>query len=81
MANIEISDLQPAGSELFSDSESYLNEMSIGELVGIQGGSSNLCWAISSYITGKAVDYLIEYDPQGPTDDSINCQTFVTATA
>lgn len=41
MASIKISDLHPAGSELFSDSESYMNEVSEGEL-DIQGGISPL---------------------------------------
>jgi hypothetical protein len=37
MANITISNLHPVGSELFSDSESYLKELS-EEDFGIQGG-------------------------------------------
>ena len=37
MASIKISELRPAGSELFSDSESYISELSEGEL-DIQGG-------------------------------------------
>lgn len=59
MATINISDLNPVGLELFSESESYMNEISEGEFTGIQGGSSNLCWAVSSYLTGKAVDAII----------------------
>lgn len=38
MANIELSDLQPAGSELFQDSESYLNELGESEVGLVQGG-------------------------------------------
>lgn len=37
MANIKISDLRPAGLNLFSDSEGYLNELSENEQ-NIQGG-------------------------------------------
>lgn len=37
MASIIISNLHPAGSDLFSDSESYLKELSEEDL-GIQGG-------------------------------------------
>lgn len=37
MANIHISDLNSVGFELFSDSESYMMELSEDEL-GIQGG-------------------------------------------
>jgi hypothetical protein len=38
MANIEIENLQLAGSELFQDSESFLNEMSDSEIWSVQGG-------------------------------------------
>jgi len=37
MANIAISDLRPTGSDLFFDSESYMKDLSDGEL-DIQGG-------------------------------------------
>lgn len=38
MASIEINNLQPAGSELFEDSESFLNELTDREMWGVQGG-------------------------------------------
>jgi hypothetical protein len=38
MASIKIHDLRPAGSELFNDSESFLNELTEGEL-GVSGGA------------------------------------------
>ena len=41
MASITISELRPAGSELFQDSESFLNELNDQEMLGIAGGSSN----------------------------------------
>lgn len=40
MAVISISNLSPVGSELFMDSESFMNEMSNEELTGTQGGLS-----------------------------------------
>jgi hypothetical protein len=38
MANITISDLRPAGADLFSDSESYLHELTDSEMLGTLGG-------------------------------------------
>jgi hypothetical protein len=38
MANIDINNLHPVGSELFQDSESFLNELSDREMWGVQGG-------------------------------------------
>ncbi len=39
MATINISDLRPTGSDLFSDSERYMNELGGGEIGAIQGGA------------------------------------------
>lgn len=39
MAYISISDLRPAGAELFSDSESYLNELVTDEISEVYGGA------------------------------------------
>ena len=38
MTNINISDLKPAGSEFFLNSENYLNELADSELNSIYGG-------------------------------------------
>ena len=39
MANINISDLRPAGVDLFLDSESYINDLTEGEMINkIVGG-------------------------------------------
>ncbi len=38
MANINISDLRPAGADLFLDSESYLNDLTEGEMMNTLGG-------------------------------------------
>ena len=46
MATIKISDLHSAGSELFMDSESYLNELTNEELNMTHGGSTPLCAGI-----------------------------------
>jgi hypothetical protein len=40
MASIHISDLRPAGSELFLDSESFLNKLTDVELNFTYGGTS-----------------------------------------
>ncbi len=38
MANIEISNLHPAGSELLSDLESFMDELDIEKATDIKGG-------------------------------------------
>jgi hypothetical protein len=38
MATINISDLHSTGADLFSDSESYMNELTENELFGVNGG-------------------------------------------
>jgi hypothetical protein len=43
MANIVISELRPAGSDLFMDSESYLTDLTDNELHMTQGGC---CWCL-----------------------------------
>lgn len=43
MATINISDLRPTGSDLFSDSESYMKELGDSEIHTIHGGSSPFC--------------------------------------
>ncbi|MCC5647542.1 hypothetical protein LC607_32470 [Nostoc sp. CHAB 5824] len=39
MASIKISELRPAGSELFQDSESFLNELNEKETLSLVGGA------------------------------------------
>ncbi|MEH1853590.1 MAG: hypothetical protein V7L11_18400 [Nostoc sp.] len=56
MANIKINNLNTAGSDLFNDSESFLNELTDSELNMTQGGSSIWC-AFSAglfQLTGRA---------------------------
>ncbi|MCU0536235.1 MAG: hypothetical protein MUD14_20300 [Hydrococcus sp. Prado102] len=54
MANITISNLNPVGSELFFDSESYLNQLSEEE-IRIQGGAADMsspaCFIITVTVT------------------------------
>lgn len=51
MPIISVSDLRPIGSELFHDSESYMNELGASEVSTTNGGSSLLCVAsASSYV-------------------------------
>ena len=40
MGNINISDLRPAGADLFLDSESYLNDLTEGEMMNTLGGAA-----------------------------------------
>ncbi|MDJ0675017.1 MAG: hypothetical protein QNJ36_06515 [Calothrix sp. MO_167.B42] len=40
MANIKVNDIKPAGTQLFNDSESFLEEIT-EEFVYIQGGSGH----------------------------------------
>jgi hypothetical protein len=49
MSTIKISDLRPTGSELFSDSESYMSELGDNELDIINGGAitTPVCISIS----------------------------------
>lgn len=61
MAYITISDLRPAGADLFMDSESFLSELSDGEL-SVHGGatpvvvaaSAAACFKISLAVTAGA---------------------------
>lgn len=74
MASIVISDLRPAGSELFMDSENFLSELSDGEMSGTFGASPPVvvasaiaCFKISVAVTaasaaaGAAIGAAIAY--------------------
>lgn len=56
MANIKIHNFRSAGSELFNDSESYLNDLVDPELSATQGGTSWGC------IGGALLFSLANYD-------------------
>ena len=49
MANIDISDLCPAGADLFLDSESYLNDLTEGEMTNTLGGFVVSWWTEVSW--------------------------------
>ena len=49
MANIKLSELHAAGSELFNDSESFLNELS--DVDSISGGQIGYATGVSNPIT------------------------------
>ena len=60
MANIKINNLNPAGSELFNDSESYLDELTTEELNVIGGGTPAVAGifvlkTIAGYLIGQGV--------------------------
>ncbi|MBD0390394.1 MAG: hypothetical protein ICV54_28830 [Nostoc sp. C3-bin3] len=64
MARITIFDLNPTGSELFFDSESYLNELSEAELA-IQGGITPTTTAspfLGGLVAGAAIAFTLEPD-------------------
>ena len=52
MANINISDLRPAGAELFLDAESFINELTDEELKLTKGGWWILALAAACYVAG-----------------------------
>lgn len=56
MANIKISELRPAGSELFQDSESFLNELSDRDLGNVEGGAVTLVGVSASFQTVVSVN-------------------------
>lgn len=67
MATINISNLQPSGYNLFSDSESYMTDLSDTELA-IQGGatpaigaaaaaSSEACGILAAAVICKIIDW------------------------
>ncbi|WP_414572350.1 hypothetical protein [Nostoc sp. CCY 9925] len=64
MATINISDLRPTGSDLFSDSEGYMNELNDNEVDAIYGGyrrwqrvaASVSIVAISTLIVGPLIE-------------------------
>ena len=68
MSTIKVSDLQPTGFDLFSDSESYMRELSSEEVLFAKGGSTILCRGavvVGTYILDKEViEPLYDYAKQ-----------------
>jgi len=57
MANINIKDIKPAGTDLFADHESFMHELGTEEMMGIVGGKIwplyNTKGQIISYVSDK----------------------------
>jgi hypothetical protein len=49
MANITVSDLRPAGSDLFADSESFMQELTEQEIRKLLGGGSWFACSVSLF--------------------------------
>ncbi|MEG4183601.1 hypothetical protein QUA32_17730 [Microcoleus sp. Pol14D6] len=64
MATIKISDLHPTGSDLFQDSENYLNELTDDELDLTHGGFSPavsfVTRAVSGYVVSQVFSLLFK---------------------
>lgn len=62
MASINITELRPVGSELFQDSESFLNELNDGqELDSVEGASVSIFISNSFGIVSLTISF-----PTGP---------------
>jgi lactobin A/cerein 7B family class IIb bacteriocin len=56
MASITVSNLRPIGSDLFMDSESFMDALTDNELAEINGGASPLITTIATkWFVGAAV--------------------------
>ena len=69
MAEINLSELRPAGSELLEDSENFLNELNEREIENVVGGNS-IASAVSQVSESVGTIFTV-------TDVGIS-QTFVT---
>ena len=58
MANIRISDIQPAGSSLFMDEESFLNELSEDQ-AGLTYGGFTIFALIGLGVASAALGYAV----------------------
>lgn len=60
MSKIKINDLHSAGSDLFSDSESFMSDLVDSELGTIHGGWSRWkCWVAVSLISAISVGTVV----------------------
>ncbi len=69
MSFIQISELRPVGSELFQDSESYLQELSSQEIGTIEGGGRR--FVITSVIESPQINSLVTIS-QGISINSVS---------
>ena len=65
MASINVSDLKPEGYNLFSDSESYMTDLSENELA-IQGGLSPVAVGVAIFYVGALVAGAAAGNPKSP---------------
>ncbi|MEA5507511.1 hypothetical protein VB735_31340 [Halotia wernerae UHCC 0503] len=56
MATINISNLYPTGSDLFSDSESYMTDLGDSELDNVNGGISSIMLRIAAKSSLRCVN-------------------------
>jgi lactobin A/cerein 7B family class IIb bacteriocin len=66
MATITIYDLSPAGLDLFSGSESYINELSENELDDVNGGFPFTIVVVSVSLLGASIGATIGYTTRKP---------------
>ena len=59
MANIVISELRSAGSELFQDSETFMNDLTEEDMINTLGGqkswSTRVCQAVQVLFTADSI--------------------------
>lgn len=53
MSTVKLTELQPLGSELFDDSESYLNELQEQDLKAIHGGGGYSALTSAVYVNSQ----------------------------
>ena len=68
MGNINISDLGSAGADLFLDSESYLNDLTEGEMTNTLGGKKD--WSIMFCDSFMFCEIGIKPSPKKPVPGS-----------
>lgn len=87
MAVIDISELNPAGSQLFQDSESFLNELTDDEIVGVEGGLNltnylkQLSFNLADLTKLKSAQTILGIQGNSVRNNTINGQTYNARTA
>lgn len=87
MAVIDISELHPAGSQLFQDSESFLNELTDDEIVGLEGGLNltdylkQLSFNLADLTKLKSAQTILGIQGNSVRNNTINGQTYNARTA
>jgi hypothetical protein len=77
MASIRISELRPAGSELFQDSESFLNELNSQDMGSVIGASVNVATALSQSVGSVASQATVS---GGVVSQSVGATAILTLT-